>query len=49
VANRDARENCEISPVTQIVDNELQIRIRKIQEGQSKDFSVVCKEPEKTS
>jgi hypothetical protein len=47
--NRDASENCETSPVTQLVDNELQIRIRRIQDGQSKDFSVVCKEPEKTS
>ena len=47
--NRDASENCDTSPLTQIVDNELQIRIRKIQDGKSKDFSVVCKEPEKTS
>jgi hypothetical protein len=47
--NRDASENCETSPVTQIVDNELQIRIRKVQYGRAKDFSVVCKEPEKTS
>jgi hypothetical protein len=47
--NRDASENCETSPVTQMVDDELQIRIRKIQAGGAKDFSVVCKEPEKTS
>ena len=47
--NRDASENCDTSPLTQIVDNELQIRIRKIQDGKSKVFSVVCKEPEKTS
>ena len=47
--NRDASETCETSPLTQIVDNELHIRIRKIQDGRSKDFSVVCKEPEKTS
>jgi hypothetical protein len=47
--NRDASENCETSPVTQTVDDEVQIRIRKIQDGQAKDFSVVCREPEKTS
>jgi hypothetical protein len=47
--NRDASENCETSPVTQTLDDELQIRIRKIQDGHGKDFSVVCREPEKTS
>jgi len=47
--NRDASENCDTSPVTQTVDNELQIRIRKVQYGRAADFSVVCKEPEKTS
>ena len=47
--NRDASENCDTSPVTQTVDSELQIRIRKVQYGQATDFSVVCKEPEKTS
>ena len=47
--NRDASENCDTSPLTQIVESELQVRIRKIQDGRSKDFSVVCKEPEKTS
>jgi hypothetical protein len=47
---RDASENCgETSPEIRIVDDQQQVHIKVTNFGDARDFSVVCREPPKTS